>query len=68
MLENDFSKEEFAKYLATLGGKIVGELSDINEYQIQLERSLIYSELSSLVNDLQNRDEYFMHLPIMHFR
>lgn len=57
MLENDFSKEEFAKYLATLGGKIVGELSDINEYQIQLERSLTYSELSSLVNDLQNRDE-----------
>ena len=57
MLENDFSKEEFTKYLAPLGGKIVGELSDINEYQIQLERSLTYSELSSLVNDLQNRDE-----------
>ena len=57
ILENDFSKEEFTKYLAPLGGKIVGELSDINEYQIQLERSLTYSELSSLVNDLQNRDE-----------
>lgn len=57
ILENGFSKEEFTKYLATLGGKIVGELSDINEYQVQLERSLTYSELSSLVNDLQNRDE-----------
>lgn len=52
--ENDKGKLE--EYLQGVGGKIVGELPKIAEYQILLDQSYSYAEIESIAGELEKSD------------
>lgn len=54
VLKSDQYKAELDNYLAEIGGHIVGELSDISEYQILLDKEYSHEELSGIADELQS--------------
>lgn len=56
VLKSDNYKADLDRYLANIGGSIVGELSEITEYQVLLENTYSYAEISEIVSELQKLD------------
>lgn len=55
-LKSEDKRKELEDYLLFKGGKIVGEIPELSEYQILLDTEYTYSELMELSNSLQSFD------------
>ena len=55
-LKSDQYKAELDNYLSEIGGHIVGELSDIAEYQILLDKAYSHETLSGIVKEMKSFD------------
>lgn len=53
---NDVTKEELNKVLENIGGTIVGEITALNYYQIQLNKNREYYELENLIANLKDNE------------
>ena len=49
-------RSQLEDYLSVVGGRIVGEISELAEYQILLEKDYTYAELQDLAADLEQFD------------
>lgn len=56
VLKSDQYKAKLDNYLSEIGGHIVGELSDITEYQILFDKEYSYEALSDIVEELKTFD------------
>ena len=56
VLKSDQYKSKLDNYLSEIGGHIVGELSDITEYQILFDKEYSYEALYDIVEDLKTFD------------
>lgn len=54
-LKSSDNKPDLDSYLSSVGGKIVGEISAISDYQVQLDHNRSYQELKSIVDDLESK-------------
>lgn len=55
-LKSESYKQDLEKYLLGIDAKIVGELSEIAEYQILLNKEYSYQQLSDIINEMKTLD------------
>ena len=55
-LKSEDKRKELEDYLLFKGGKIVGEIPELSEYQVLLDTEYTYSQLIELSNSLQSFD------------
>lgn len=55
-LKSDQNKAELDNYLSEIGGRVVGEVSAIAEYQILLDKAYSHEELSGIVEEIKSFD------------
>ena len=56
MLTSNEFEDDLETYLSIIGGKIVGNLEEVAEYQIQLEQSCSYNEIEKILAKLEEQD------------
>lgn len=55
-LTSNGNKSEFEDYIENIGGKIVGEIPDLLDYQIRLEKRCSYEELEEIRGDIESQN------------